>query len=377
MPGNGSEPISRRSPWQVERERLQHEVTLLREELRIKDARMAGIPPTRRPHYSSTDRLAILELRAARSWSLTQTAQAFLITPQTISEWLRRIDEQGTEALVQLSEPVNKFPQLVGYLVRRLKTLCPTLGTKKIAESLARAGLHLGATTVRRMIQASSSSKPVEPEPSPAPNDKAAEQVVTAQSPNQVWHMDLTTVPIAGGFWTAWLPFSLPQCWPFCLWLAVVVDHHSRRIMGFATFKKQPTSADVQHCMARAIRQAGATPKHIICDSGTQFACPSFKKWCKRRRIRPRYGAIGKHGSIAVVERVILTLKQLLACLIIVPLSQGRFRHEVALLVQWYNEYRPHTSLHGRTPNEVYDAKYLGHWYAVAPVPNSNWMSSF
>ncbi len=59
-----------------------------------------------------------------------------------------------------------------------------------------------------------------------------------------------------------------------------------------------------------------------------------------------------------MVERVILTLKQLLACLLIVPLSQGRFRHEVALLVQWYNEHRPHTTLRGCTPDEVYHAKY-------------------
>ena len=68
------------------------------------------------------------------------------------------------------------------------------------------------------------------------------------------------------------------------------------------------------------------------------------------------YGAIGKHGSIAIVELVILTLKQLLACLLIVPLSQGKFRQEVALLVTWYNEHRPHTTLHGRTPDEVYHA---------------------
>ena len=48
--------------------------------------------------------------------------------------------EQGPSALVQLPEPVNKFPELVGYVVKRLRTLCPTLGKKKIAQTLARAG---------------------------------------------------------------------------------------------------------------------------------------------------------------------------------------------------------------------------------------------
>jgi len=45
-------------------DQLDQEVALLREELRIKDARMAEIPAARRPHYRPTRRLAILELRA-------------------------------------------------------------------------------------------------------------------------------------------------------------------------------------------------------------------------------------------------------------------------------------------------------------------------
>ncbi len=42
------------------------EISLLEEELRIKDARMAMIDAQRRPHYRSSERMAILELKAAR-----------------------------------------------------------------------------------------------------------------------------------------------------------------------------------------------------------------------------------------------------------------------------------------------------------------------
>ena len=45
-----------------EDERLRSEVELLREELRIKDARMARVSARRRPRYAPADRLAILEL---------------------------------------------------------------------------------------------------------------------------------------------------------------------------------------------------------------------------------------------------------------------------------------------------------------------------
>ena len=55
---------------------------------------------------------------------------------------------------MQLPVPVNKFPDFVRYLVQRLKTLCPTMGKSKIAQTLARAGLHLGTTTVARMLKA-------------------------------------------------------------------------------------------------------------------------------------------------------------------------------------------------------------------------------
>src|SRR5213592_3327400 len=113
---------------------------LLREEVRIKDARMEQLEANRRPHYPPTERLAILELRAARGWSLAQIARIFLVSPLTIASWMGRLEEEGPDALVRLPEPVNRFPDFVSYLVRRLKTLCPTLGKVKIAQILARAG---------------------------------------------------------------------------------------------------------------------------------------------------------------------------------------------------------------------------------------------
>jgi transcriptional regulator with XRE-family HTH domain len=96
--------------------------------MRIKDARMAQISPHRRPYYPPTERMAILELRAARGWSQEQTADAFLVTAATIASWMKRVDEEGPDALVQLREPVNKFPEFVRYAVRLLKALLPHHG---------------------------------------------------------------------------------------------------------------------------------------------------------------------------------------------------------------------------------------------------------
>ena len=98
-------------------DRLQQEAELLGEEIRIKDARMARLDAHRRPYYAPTERMATLELKAARGWSIAQTAKAFLVRPATIASWLKRIDEEGDAGFVRLREPVNKFPDFVRYIV--------------------------------------------------------------------------------------------------------------------------------------------------------------------------------------------------------------------------------------------------------------------
>ncbi len=331
----------------AENDQLRQEVALLTEEMRIKDARMKRVDPQKRPHYAPTERMAILELRAARAWSAQQTAETFLVTAATIASWMKRVDEDGADALVQIREPVNRFPDFVRYAVQRLKALCPTLGKAKIAETLCRAGLHLGTTTVGRILKES-------PRPAPSQAFESTERVVTAKHANHVWHIDLTTVPTGVGFWAPWMPFALPQCWPFCWWLAVVVDHHSRRAMGFSIFPTRPTSFTVRSCLGRIIARVSATPKYVICDKDSIFGCEAFKRWCHRKRIRPRYGAVGQHGSIAVIERFIRTMKDEGTRRILVGQRELTFRRALDHFFAWYNANRPHTALEGSTPNEVY-----------------------
>ncbi len=187
----------------AENDRLKQQVALLTEEIRIKDARMMRIAAQKRPHYGPTERMSILELRAARGWSAQRTADVFLVTAATVASWMKRINEQGPDALVQIRESVNKFPDFVRYAVQRLKTLCPTLGKVKMAKTLCRAGLHLGATTVGRILKES-------PRPTPRKGFETTGRVVTAKEPNHVWHVDLTAVPTSRGFWGPWMPFALP-----------------------------------------------------------------------------------------------------------------------------------------------------------------------
>ncbi len=55
------------------------------------------------------------------------------------------------------------------------------MGTRKIARVLCRAGLHLGATTVRRMLAEKGGRRT-------ATAVAASTRIVTAKRPDEVWH---------------------------------------------------------------------------------------------------------------------------------------------------------------------------------------------
>ena len=352
---------------------------MLNEQARIKDQRMERTPGLQRPRYTPIERMQILEHKTIGGWSLRQTGRHFLVAPGTIAAWTKRIDQGGSAALLQmeLTEPVNKFPEFVRYSIQRLKTLCPQLGKAKMAEILCRVGLHLGATTIGRILKeqpapvsvndVSNQGVPQNGNPprvqdfknpnSPCEqgtNGQTSKTIVTAKHPNHVWHVDMTVVPTGKGFYTTWMPCSLPQCWPFCWWVVIAMDHFSRKAIGFALFKKQPTAFQVRTFLGRVMGKAKAKPKYLISDKGCQFWCGGYKRWCQRKKIKPRFGAIGQHSSIAVIERFNRTFKQFNRSLALVSMAQKSFRDECVCFMDWYNEHRPHATLNGKTPNEVY-----------------------
>jgi len=347
-------------------DRLEQEVALLREELRIKDARLARIPAHERPRYPPAERLAILALRAARGWSAAQTARVFLLTAATIGSWMRRLDEDGEEALVRLPVPVNRFPDFVGVVVQQLRATCPLLGKVRIAQMLARAGLALSASTVKRALARAPAEKPTPPGTTDriASDHKqtgASKRAVTASRPHHVWHVDLTVVPIVCGFWIPWLPYAVAQRWPFGAWVGVVLDHFSRSVVARGVFDKQPTAREVCALLDRAVRDAGTAPRHIVSDQAVQFQ-REYRAWCRRRGVRPRFGAVGQHGSIAVIERFIRSMKYEAFARIVVPLSLRLLARELDAYLVWYHEHRPHQGLRGQTPRDVRDAGGKNVW---------------
>jgi transposase InsO family protein len=165
----------------------------------------------------------------------------------------------------------------------------------------------------------------------------------------------LTVVPTGTGFWVPWLPFALPQRWPFCWWVLVVVDHVSRAVLGLEIHRNVPIAEEVQSSVDRVAHGCGQHPRHVITDKGSQFRAESWRRYCRARGIRPRFGAVGRHGSIAIVERFIQAMKAECTSRILGPLADDVIRRELALFAVWYNAHRPSQALGGCTPQEVYE----------------------
>ena len=332
-------------------DKLETKLAQKENQLRIISSRLTRVPAKRRPYYLPMERMDILTHKAACAWNLKQTAKEFQTDASTISSWMKRIDD---ESLIKIPVPWNKYPSYLKYVTRQLKLLVPRLGKKKIAEHFMRAGLYLAATTVGRYLKEEKPENTKGPE-FPEFAEKLEPKKIKSKHPNHTWTVDLTAVPISGGFWTSWFPNSLPQYWPYCYWVAVVVDHFSRRAVGFALFKDPPTSMEVTEALDKAIERTGKAPKYIISDKGCQFYCENYKSWCKDNNIKPRFGAVGKHGSIAITERFIKSMKDEHTRIISVPMNSDDMRFELSLYFIWYNEYRPHEYLKGRTPEEIYN----------------------
>jgi len=137
--------------------------------------------------------------------------------------------------------------------------------------------------------------------------------------------------------------------------ICVVIDHFSRKVMATVPLEG-PNAGWIYNALEIAIEKHGA-PKHIISDQARVFTGVVFAELLRQWNVKPRFGAVGKHGYISVTERVIKALKYewLKRAAIIKD-----FDHPTILCKKfeiWYNSWRPHMALDGLRPDDVYYEK--------------------
>jgi putative transposase len=199
------------------------------------------------------------------------------------------------------------------------------VGQKRVARLMRAAGL-VGVSGRRGMR--TTKRGPIE-----VPAADLVQRDFTATAPNQLWVADITYVPTWAGF----------------LFLAMVLDVFSRRIVGWAMATHLKTEL-VLNALHMAVEQR--RPRGVIhhSDRGCQYTALAFGQRCQEMGVRPSRGAVGSAYDNAVAESFFATLERELIdrrCF----RTQAEARMAIFRFIEgWYNPHRRHSSLGQQSP---------------------------
>jgi putative transposase len=230
-------------------------------------------------------------------------------------------------------------------LVLRIKTIHKaskqTYGAPRIHAELAAEGIHVGRKRVERLMRGEGlvgvsrrkGARTTIPDDRVRPASDLVDRNFQAERANQLWVADITYVPTWAGF----------------LYLAVVLDAFSRRIVGWAMGTNLKTQLVID-AMNMAIGQR--KPDGVIhhSDQGSQYTSVAFGLRCKEAGARPSMGSVGDAYDNAMCESFFATLECEL-------LDRRKFRTKAEarmaifeFIEGWYNPGRRHSALGYRSP---------------------------
>jgi putative transposase len=153
--------------------------------------------------------------------------------------------------------------------------------------------------------------------------------------PNQVWAMDISYIPMARGF----------------VFLAAVVDWFSRKVLSW----KLSITMEVSFCL-EAVEEALSShdkPEIFNTDQGSQFTSEAFTGQLRSNDIAISMDGKGCWRDNVFVERIWKSIKYEEVYLRAYE-SVQHARTSLASYINFYNQTRPHSSLKGKTPDQVY-----------------------
>jgi putative transposase len=154
-----------------------------------------------------------------------------------------------------------------------------------------------------------------------------------AESPDELWVADITYVPTNAGF----------------LYLAVVLDAFSRRVVGWAMAGHLRTELVLDALdMATQERNSHETIHHS--DQGTQYTAIDFGERCTAEGVRPSMGSRGDCYDNAMCESFFATLEcELIERETFATRSEARLS-VFTFIEGWYNPDRLHSALDYQSP---------------------------
>ena len=199
------------------------------------------------------------------------------------------------------------------------------VGKKRVARLMKEAGLR----GVSRRKRPSTTIR--EEGARPAPD--LVERDFTAEEPDELWVADITCVPTDAGY----------------LYLSVVLDAFSRRVVGWAMASRMRTELVLNALdMASEQRDPEKTIHHS--DQGSQYTAVAFGQRCEDAGVRPSMGSVGDCYDNAMCESFLATLEcELIERETFSDRSEARLR-VFDFVEGWYNPHRLHSALDYQPP---------------------------
>ena len=199
------------------------------------------------------------------------------------------------------------------------------VGRKRVARLMRAAGLR-GATLRKFVVTTERAAQS-------SPVADLVERRFYAERPNRLWVADATYIPTWSGF----------------LYLAIVLDVFSRKVVGWAMETHLRTELMLAAIdMAITMRRPNEVIHHS--DHGCQYTSYAFGKRCREAGIMPSMGTVGDAYDNAMAESFFATLEREV-------LNRRRFKSQAEAkmaifdwLEGWYNPHRRHSALGRRSP---------------------------
>jgi putative transposase len=219
------------------------------------------------------------------------------------------------------------------------------VGRKRVARLLRAAGL--AGVSRRRWVTTTQRDRAARPAPD------LVERNFAAPGPNRLWVADITYIPTWAGF----------------LYLAVVLDVFSRRIVGWAMETYLRTELVLKALdMALGQRRPSGVIHHS--DQGSQYTSFAFGQRCEAAGVRPSMGSVGDCFDNAMCESFFATLECEL-------LNRRSFKTQVEarmavfdFIEGWYNPHRRHSALDYLSPIN-YERSHLQETLYRSPTPST------
>jgi putative transposase len=253
------------------------------------------------------------------------------VSPSGYYDWRSRAPSQRTVANTVLSAQIHEV----------FTASDETYGMPRVRAELAHQGVQVSGKRVARLMRAAGLrgvsrrrgwrvTTERDKHQRPAPDLVKREFVAT--SINQLWVADMTYVPTWAGF----------------LYLAVVIDVYSRKVVGWA-FGQQQTAQLVIAALNMALltRKPSLEGSGVIhhSDQGSQYTSLDFGKRCKEMGVRASMGSVGDAYDNAMAESFFASLEcELIDRRTWKTLTEARLAI-FTWIESWYNPHRLHSKL--------------------------------